>query len=211
MIVFQLIHWWSRHFTHSRVFNKGQLPAVYCALRPLNPFRLNISMHILHTVSYTILKVLTRRICFIIQNFSSWWSFPLFSWPESVIWGWYCKEKLDAGHSKGVKGLTTVCLACEQALVLGFRLLPGDPFTGPSRLLHHRQPLMETFIEIPAVGFQDYHYLVSLGLVVPKAFNALSKWQVNRFVSLYPKIAALPLVAFLCCESVCLSTNNQNQ
>ena len=30
-------------------------------------------------------------------------------------------------------------------------------------------------IEIPAIGFQDYHYLVSLGLVVPKAFNALSK------------------------------------
>ena len=51
--------------------------------------------------------------------------------------------------------------------MLGFRLLPGGPFTGPSRLLHHRQPLMETFIEIPAIGFQDYHYLVSLGLVVP--------------------------------------------
>ena len=50
--------------------------------------------------------------------------------------------------------------------MLGFRLLPGGPFTGPSRLL---------FIEIPAIGFQDYHYLVSLGLVVPKAFNALSK------------------------------------
>ena len=59
--------------------------------------------------------------------------------------------------------------------MLRFRLLPGGPFTGPSRLLHHRQPLMETFIEIPAIGFQDYHYLVSLGLVVPKAFKALSK------------------------------------
>ena len=59
--------------------------------------------------------------------------------------------------------------------MLGFRPLPGGPFTEQSRLLHHRQPLMETFIEIPAIGFQDYHYLVSLGLVVPKALNALSK------------------------------------
>ena len=66
---------------------------------------------------------------------------------------------------------------------------------------------METFIEIPAIGFQDYHYLVSLGLVVPKAFNALSKWQVNRFVSLYPKIAA-------CCFfilQVCLFVDEQSK
>ena len=49
---------------------------------------------------------------------------------------------------------------------------------------------METFIEIPAKGSQDYDYLVSLSLVVPNAFNALSKGQVNHFVSLYPKISA---------------------
>ena len=29
----------------------------------LNPLHLNISMHILHTVLYTLPKVLTRRIC----------------------------------------------------------------------------------------------------------------------------------------------------
>ena len=74
--------------------------------------------------------------------------------------------------------------------MLGFRPLPGGPFTGQSRLLHHRQLLMETFIEIPAKGSQDYDYLVSLSLVVPNAFNALSKGQVSHFVSLYPKISA---------------------
>ena len=45
-----------------------------------------------------------RRICFLIQSFSGWWSSPLFSLPECLIQGWYCKEKLDAGHSKGLKG-----------------------------------------------------------------------------------------------------------
>ena len=37
----------------------------------LTLFRLKISMHILHTVPNTLLKVLMRRICFIIQSFSS--------------------------------------------------------------------------------------------------------------------------------------------
>ena len=64
---------------------------------------------------------------------------------------------------------------------------------------------METFIEIPAIGFQDHHYLVSLGLVVPKAFNALIKWQVNRFVSLYPKIAACSFFML----QVCLFVDEQ--
>ena len=37
----------------------------------LTLFRLKISMHILHTVPNTLPKVLMRRICFIIQSFSS--------------------------------------------------------------------------------------------------------------------------------------------
>ena len=64
----------------------------------------NISLHILHTVPYTFPKVLMRRICFKIQSFSCWWSFPLFSWPWCVIQGWYCEEKLDASHSYVAKG-----------------------------------------------------------------------------------------------------------
>ena len=58
----------------------------------------NISMHILHTVSYTFPKVLTRRICLTIKNFYCWWSFPLISWPKCVIYGLYSKEKLDSSH-----------------------------------------------------------------------------------------------------------------
>ena len=46
-----------------------------------NSLHLNISMHILHTIFHTFLKELTRRICFTIKSFFSWWSFPLCSWP----------------------------------------------------------------------------------------------------------------------------------
>ena len=62
----------------------------------VNPLHPDISMYILHTVLYTLPKVLTRRICLAMKSFFSWWSFPLFSWPYSMIQGWYCKEKLDA-------------------------------------------------------------------------------------------------------------------
>ena len=47
----------------------------------LYSFHPNISMHILHTVLYTFPKVLMGRTCFIIQSFSSWWPFSLFSLP----------------------------------------------------------------------------------------------------------------------------------
>ena len=60
---------------------------------------LNISLHFLHTVLHTFLKVLTRRICLTIKSFFSCWSFPLFSQPSCLILGWYCEEKLDASHS----------------------------------------------------------------------------------------------------------------
>ena len=36
---------------------------------PVNPLQPNISMHILHTVLFTSLKVLTRRICLTIKSF----------------------------------------------------------------------------------------------------------------------------------------------
>ena len=45
-----------------------------------NPLHPNISMHILLTVLFIFLKVPKRRIWFTIKRFSSWWSFPLFSW-----------------------------------------------------------------------------------------------------------------------------------
>ena len=36
--------------------------------RPVNPLHPNISLHILHTVLYTFLKVLTRRFCSTTKN-----------------------------------------------------------------------------------------------------------------------------------------------
>ena len=48
-------------------------------------------------------NMLTRRICLTIKSSSSWWLFPLFLWPKCVMERWYCKEKLDAGHSWGSK------------------------------------------------------------------------------------------------------------
>ena len=63
----------------------------------------NISMFILHTVLCTFLEVLTKWICQTIKSFFSWWLFPLFWWSQCFIQGWYCKEKVDAGHSKGSK------------------------------------------------------------------------------------------------------------
>ena len=55
------------------------------------------------TVLFTFLEVLTRRICLTIKSFFSWISFRLFSWPQCLIQGLYCKEKLDASHSWGVR------------------------------------------------------------------------------------------------------------
>ena len=43
---------------------------------------------------------LTRRICLTIRSFLNYWSFPLFSWPLHLTQGWYCKEKLEASHSR---------------------------------------------------------------------------------------------------------------
>ena len=45
----------------------------------VNPLHANISMQTLHTMLYTFLKVLTRRISLTIKSFFSWWSFSLFS------------------------------------------------------------------------------------------------------------------------------------
>ena len=64
----------------------------------LNLLHPNISIDILHTVLHTFPKVLTRRIYLKIKSVFGWWSFPLFSWPQCVIQGWYCKENLDASH-----------------------------------------------------------------------------------------------------------------
>ena len=71
----------------------------------INPLHPNISMHILHTVLFTLPNVLTRRICLTFESFFSKWSLSLFSW-LCVIQRRYCKEKLDDNHSLESKGLT---------------------------------------------------------------------------------------------------------
>ena len=53
-----------------------------CLITHLHP---NISIHFLHTVLYTFPMVLTKRICLTIKSFFSWWSFPLFSWPQCLF------------------------------------------------------------------------------------------------------------------------------
>ena len=80
--------------------NKTLVTSWYCtcSISPLNP---NISTHILYTVLYTFPKVLTRRICFTIKSFFSFWLFTLFLLPKYLTHGWYCYEKLDANHSGG--------------------------------------------------------------------------------------------------------------
>ena len=47
--------------------------------KQFNSLHPNINMHILHTVLYTFLKVLTRRICLTIAGFCNCGSFPQFS------------------------------------------------------------------------------------------------------------------------------------
>ena len=64
----------------------------------VNPWHLSVSIQILLTVLQTFPSVLTRRICLTIKSFFRWWSFPVFLCPSWAIRGWYCKEKLDAGH-----------------------------------------------------------------------------------------------------------------
>ena len=72
------------------------IPKTLCTQTSLCPF--------LHTFLYTFLKVLEKNVFLTIKSFFSWWSFPLFSWPQCLIQGWYCKEiyflffKLDSLH-----------------------------------------------------------------------------------------------------------------
>ena len=81
----------SKSFTRNRISTHSSWPAAELRWRArntqkitLNPLHPRISMHILHTVLYIFPKVLTGRICLTINNFLSWWSFPLFSWPWCV-------------------------------------------------------------------------------------------------------------------------------
>ena len=95
---------WDRFTKHVYIF--VVLEGTSTSLSPLHP---NVSMHILHTVLYTSPKMLTRRICWTIKTFFSWWLFPLFSWSTCVIQEWYFREKLDALHSQFK--IPSVCLA----------------------------------------------------------------------------------------------------
>ena len=63
------------HFTHMCIhitFDITASLAEHLPLTSLNPSHSNVSMYILHTVLYTFLKVLTRRICLPIKSFFRW-------------------------------------------------------------------------------------------------------------------------------------------
>ena len=65
-------------------------------LASVNLLHRNIRIYIHQAVLYSFSKVLTRRICLIINSFFSRWSFTIFLLPYCAIQGWYCIEKLDA-------------------------------------------------------------------------------------------------------------------
>ena len=65
-------------------------------LASVNLLHRNIRIYIHQAVLYSFSKVLTRRICLIINIFFSRWSFTIFLLPYCAIQGWYCIEKLDA-------------------------------------------------------------------------------------------------------------------
>ena len=69
-----------------------------------NPLHPNIRMHILHTVLHRFPQALMRRICSTIKSFLSWWSFPLFSWPQCLFKGWYWLGWIVTNHFYGLKG-----------------------------------------------------------------------------------------------------------
>ena len=55
--------------------NHLQGPGKQCPFSSLNLLHLNMSRYILHTVLYTFLKVLRRRVCPTMKRFLSWWWF----------------------------------------------------------------------------------------------------------------------------------------
>ena len=62
-------------------------------------FHPNVIMHILHTVLYTFLKVLTRRICLLIKSFFFGDIISFILMTLICDSGRYTKEKLDASRS----------------------------------------------------------------------------------------------------------------
>ena len=73
--------YWIGACLHGNITRK-KVKDVFHRLHFLHP---NISIHILHTVLYTFPMALTRRICLTIKRVFSWWSFPLFSWPQCLF------------------------------------------------------------------------------------------------------------------------------
>ena len=65
-------------------------------LASVNLLHRDIRIYIHQAVLYSFSKVLTRRICLIINIFFSRWSFTIFLLPYCAIQWWYCIEKLDA-------------------------------------------------------------------------------------------------------------------
>ena len=64
-----------------------------------NSLQPNINIYILHTVLYTLNKVLTRRIC--LMNNQEFLYKVIISF---ILMTWMRKEKLDASHSLRLKG-----------------------------------------------------------------------------------------------------------
>ena len=72
----------------------------------LNPSLPDINMHVLNNVLYKFPEVLIRRICLIIKNFFSWWSFSFILVTLMCDSRLMFSEKLHASHSYGSKNPT---------------------------------------------------------------------------------------------------------
>ena len=91
---------------YSSAFPLRNISANHRLRNTIHSLHHSIRVHVLPTVPYKFCKALTRRICLTIKSFFIWWSFPSLLWSECLIQGWYCKEKLDASLSLGVKELS---------------------------------------------------------------------------------------------------------
>ena len=89
-------------------------------LASVNLLHRNIRIYIFQAVLYSFSKVLTRRICLIINIFFSRWSFTIFFWPYCAIQGWYCIEKLDAVSLWGRRERNFSFVFATQCKICGF-------------------------------------------------------------------------------------------
>ena len=97
-------------------------------------------MHILDTVFHTFPQVLTRRVCFRTQKLLQMVIISFILMTLICDSGWYCKEKLNARHSKG----SEVYVCSHSAVRLPISLPPSVPFQPLFlRLIHPPPPFRE--------------------------------------------------------------------